>query len=70
VGRLVFSLSAPADAVVEHFRNEMAGMGWQTIRIIEHDMTVMLYEKENVVCTIIVAPSWRKASVEIQIGPK
>jgi len=70
VGRLSFSLWNRADEVVEFFRNEMPGRGWQSIRIIEHEVTIMLYEMENDVCTIIVEPSLGKTKIEIQIGPK
>ena len=70
VGRLSFSLWNRAGDVVEYFRNEMPGRGWQSIRIIEHDVTIMLYEMENEVCTVIVEPSMGKTKIEIQIGPK
>lgn len=70
VGRLSFSLWNRADEVVEYFRNEMPGRGWQSIRIVEHDITIMLYEMENDICTIIVEPGLGKTKIEIQIGPK
>ena len=70
VGRLSFSLWNRAGEVVEYFRNEMPGRGWQSIRIVEHDTTIMLYEQENEVCTIIVEPALGKTQIEIQIGPK
>ncbi len=70
VGRLSFSLWNSADEVVEYFRNEMPSRVWQSIRIVEHDITIMLYEMDNEVCTIIVEPSFGKTKIEIQIGPK
>ncbi len=70
VGRLSFSLWNRAGEVVEYFRNEMPGRGWQLIRVVEHDVTVMLYEKESDVCTIMVEPTLGKTQIEIQIGPK
>ena len=70
VGRLSFSLWNRVGEVVEYFRNEMPSRGWQLVRVIEHDVTVMLYEMEGDVCTIIVEPTLGKTQIEIQIGPK
>jgi len=70
VGRLYFSVWNKVEDVVEYFRNEMPPKGWTSIRIIEHQVTVMLYETETELCTVIVEPSIGKTKIEIQVGPK
>ena len=70
VGRLHFSVWNPVEEVVEYFRNEMGQKGWRPIRIIEHKVTVMMYETDTELATVIVQPSLGKTQIEIQVGPK
>ena len=70
VGRLFFSGWAKQNRVISFFQNEMLNNGWTLVRVIEHDGTMLLYEKETRVCTINITSTLGQSSVEIQIGPK
>ena len=69
VGRLFFKGWAEQNSVVNFFQNEMLNNGWTLVRVIEHDGTMLLYEKEARVCTINITSTLGQTSVEIQIGP-
>ena len=70
VGKLFFKGWAEVDSVISFFQNEMLNNGWTLVRVIEHDGTMLLYEKETRVCTINITSLLGQSSIEIQIGPK
>ncbi len=70
VGRLLLTGWNSADEVIEYFRNEMVSKGWQAVSIMEQKSTLMVYEQEDQVCTIMVEPSMGKTRVQINVGPK
>jgi hypothetical protein len=70
VGKLYLKGWNSAEEVIEFFRNEMVAKGWTSISIMEQNTTVMMYEQETQVCTIMVEPSLGKTHVQINVGPK
>ena len=70
VGRLFFKGWASQKNVTTFFENEMVNNGWTLVRVIEHDGTMLLYQKKGRVCTVILGSSLGQSTVEIQIGPK
>ncbi len=70
VGKLFLRGWNGVDEVIEFFRNEMVAKGWTSISIMEQSTTVMMYERETQVCTIMVEPSLGKTKVQINVGPK
>ena len=70
VGRLFFKGWASQEKVITFFENEMINNGWVLVRVVEHNGTMLLYEKEDRVCTLLLSSSLGKTTVEIQIGPK
>ncbi len=70
VGKLHLSGWNDEDEVIEFYRNEMVTKGWSSISIMEQKITVMVYEQEGQICTIMVEPSFSKTHVEINVGPK
>ena len=70
VGRLFFKGWASQEKVTTFFENEMINNGWALVRIIQHDNTMLLYQKEERVCTIVLSSSLGKSRVVIQVGPK
>ncbi|QPJ62698.1 MAG: hypothetical protein G3M70_12755 [Candidatus Nitronauta litoralis] len=70
VGKLHLTGWNGEDEVIEYYRNEMVAKGWSSVSIMEQKITVMVYEQEGQMCTIIVEPSFSKTHVEINVGPK
>lgn len=70
VGKLHLSGWNGIEEVVEYYRNEMVSKGWSSVSIMEQKITVMVYEQEGQMCTIMVEPSFSKTHVEINVGPK
>ena len=70
VGKIHLTGWNDEDEVIEYYRNEMIAKGWSTVSIMEQKITVMVYEQEGQMCTIIVEPSFSKTHVEINVGPK
>ena len=70
VARLVFHGWPSQENTITFFENEMINNGWTLVRGIEHSDTMLLYQKEDRVCTIIVSSTLGQTTFEIQIGPK
>ncbi len=70
VGKLHLTGWNDEDEVIEYYRNEMVAKGWSSVSIMEQKITVMVYEQEGQMCTIMVEPSFSKTHVEINVGPK
>ena len=70
VGRLFFKGWVSQESVITFFENEMINNGWTLVRVIENNGTMLLYQKENRVCTVILDSTLGQSTVEIQIGPK
>ena len=70
VGRLHLTGWGGPDNVINFYRTEMIKKGWNLIRVTEQEATIMLYEQEADLCTIVIVKSYGKTSVDIQFGPK
>lgn len=70
VGKLHLTGWNGIEEVVEYYRNEMVAKGWSSVSIMEQKITVMVYEQEGQMCTIMVEPTFSKTHVEINVGPK
>ncbi|MFQ5482777.1 MAG: hypothetical protein ACE5ER_08455 [Nitrospinaceae bacterium] len=70
VGRLYLSGWNAVDEVIQFFRNEMVAKGWSPISIMEQQVTLMVFEREDQVCTLMVEPSFGKTHVQIHVGPR
>jgi hypothetical protein len=70
VGRLFFNGNKGLEPIVEFYQNEMINKGWTLVNSIASTETILNYQKEGWVCTIIIRPrSFRRSIVEVQIGP-
>ena len=70
VGRLFFTGNKDLKTIVEFYQNEMINKGWVLVNLIAGADTIINYQKEGWVCTVIVKPrSFSRSVVEIQIGP-
>jgi len=70
VGRLHLTGWGGPENIIMFYRNEMVKKGWDLIRVTEQEATVMLYEQDNQICTVVIVKSFGKTSVDIQFGPK
>jgi len=70
VGRFFYSGRAKLNETVTFYQNEMVNKGWSLINSIKHEATVLNYEKDGWVCSIMVEHMLGKSYVEIQAGPK
>ena len=70
MGRLHLTGWGGPDDVIMFYRNEMIKKSWKLIRVTEQEATVMLYEQDGQICTVVIVKSFGKTSVDIQFGPK
>ena len=70
VGRFFYSGWSSLDEVVTFYQNEMVNKGWNLVNSIKHETTILNYEKEGWVCSLMMKSTLGKASIEIQAGPK
>ena len=70
VGRLFFNGASGLKQTVEFYQNEMINKGWVLVNSMASTDTILNYQKEGWVCTVIIRPrSFSRSIVEIQIGP-
>ncbi len=70
VGRLFFSGNKNLELTVEFYQNEMINKGWALVNSMASTETILNYQKEGWVCTVIIRPrSFNRSIIEIQIGP-
>ncbi|MBC8287737.1 MAG: hypothetical protein H8E42_09735 [Nitrospinae bacterium] len=70
VGRFFYSGWSDLNGVVTFYQNEMVNKGWSLVNAIKHETTILNYEKEGWVCSLMIKSMLGKASIEIQAGPK
>ena len=70
VGRFIYSGWSDFDGVVIFYENEMINKGWKLVNAIKHEVTVLNYEKEGWVCTLMISSKMGQVFIEIQAGPK
>jgi hypothetical protein len=70
VGRFFYSGWGHLDEVASFYQNEMVNKGWHLVNAIKHEITVLNYEKEGWVCTLMIHSTLGKTFIEIQAGPK
>ena len=70
VGRFFYSGWGSLDEVVGFYQNEMINKGWSLVNSIKHENTILNYEKDGLVCSLMVRSVLGKAYIEIQAGPK
>jgi len=70
VGRLFFSGWGNLDEVISFYQDEMVNNGWSLVNAIKHTTTILNYEKEGWVCTLMIHSTLGKIYIEIQAGPK
>jgi hypothetical protein len=70
VGRLHLTGWGGPDNVINFYRTEMIKKKWNLIRVTEQEATIMLYDQETELCTIVIVKSYGKTSIDIQFGPK
>ena len=70
VGRFIYSGWGDLNGVVVFYENEMVNKGWKLVNAIKHETTVLNYEKEGWVCTLMVRSKLGQIFIEIQAGPK
>ena len=70
VGRLFFNGNSGLKPTVEFYQNEMVNKGWTLANSMASTDTILNYQKEGWICTVIIRPrSFSRSIVEIQIGP-
>lgn len=70
VGRFIYSGWSDFDGVVNFYENEMLNKGWKLVNAIKHETTVLNYQKEGWVCTVMMSSKMGQVFIEIQAGPK
>ena len=70
VGRFIYSGWSDFNGVVIFYENEMINKGWKLVNAIKHEVTVLNYEKEGWVCTLMISSKMGQVFIEIQAGPK
>ena len=70
VGRLFFSGWGNLDEVISFYQDEMVNKGWSLVNAIKHKTTILNYEKEGWVCTLMTHSTLGRIYIEIQAGPK
>ena len=70
VGRLHLTGWGGPDSTINFYRTEMIKKGWDLIRATEQEATVLLYEQDKQICTVVIVKSFGKTNVDIQFGPK
>ena len=70
VGRLFFSGWGNLNEVISFYQDEMVNKGWSLVNAIKHETTILNYEKEGWVCTLMIHSTLGKIYIEIQAGPK
>ena len=70
VGHLFFTGWANLDETIAFYQNEMINKDWSFIRVVEHDGTELLYEKNDKVCRVTLKSTLGQTQIEITIGPK
>ena len=71
VARLFFSGYKNHEQVLTFYQNEMLNKGWTLVNSIKTESNQVLhYEKEGLVCTIILQSNIVSTFIEIQAGPK
>ena len=70
VGRFIYTGWSDFDAVVSFYENEMINKGWKLVNAIKHETTVLNYQKEGWVCTVMMSSKMGQVFIEIQAGPK
>lgn len=70
VGRLHLTGWGGPENVIMFYRNQMVKKGWNLIRVTEQETTVLLYEQNDQICTVVIVKSFGKTSIDIQFGPK
>ena len=70
VGHLFFSGWSSLDETIAFYQNEMINKDWSFIRVVEHDGTELLYEKNDKVCRVTLKSTLGQTQIEITIGPK
>ena len=70
VGRLFFNGNSGLKLTVEFYQNEMVNKGWTLVNAMASTDTILNYQKEGWICTVIIRRrSFNRSIVEIQIGP-
>ena len=70
VGRLFFNGSLSLKQTVEFYQNEMINKGWALANSMASTDTILNYQKEGWMCTVIIRPrSFSRSVIEVQIGP-
>ena len=70
VGRFIYTGWSDFNGVVIFYENEMINKGWKLVNAIKHEVTVLNYEKEGWVCTLMISSKMGQVFIEIQAGPK
>jgi hypothetical protein len=58
------------DEVISFYQDEMVNKGWSLVNAIKHKTTILNYEKEGWVCTLMIHSTLGKIYIEIHAGPK
>ena len=70
VGRFIYSGWSSFNGVVNFYQNEMINKGWNLVNAIKHETTILNYQKEGWVCTLMIKSKLGQVFIEIQAGPK
>jgi hypothetical protein len=70
IGRFFYTGWGELSEVVSFYQNEMANKGWSMINSIKHETTILNYEKEGWLCTLMIKSTLGQINIEIQAGPK
>ena len=70
VGRFIYSGWSDFNGVVNFYQNEMINKGWNLVNAIKHETTILNYQKEGWVCTLMIKSKLGQVFIEIQAGPK
>ncbi|MEW5721892.1 MAG: hypothetical protein AB1896_02205 [Thermodesulfobacteriota bacterium] len=69
-GTLYFTGYVDPDSVMDFFKAEMPRDGWRLKSIFRHPKTVLLFEKENKNCIVIIYESVILTHVEVWVAPQ
>ncbi len=62
IGRLVLNSRLQIQDVFEYYFSEMEEFGWRTLTSVQSESSVLMYEKEDRLATIIINTAGRKGS--------
>lgn len=70
LGIIKYAGSADASTVVKFYREQMPLYGWKFVNLIEFNMRIMNFDREDQTCVLIVEPHSLNTTITISVAPK